>query len=425
MHFVFGWTVQKFTLACLLLSLAWLPANAARLALVIGNDQYQTVVKLKNARNDANLIADVLKKAGFEVSQSNDLGRDQLWRAIDNFRSRIGKGDEVVFYFAGHGVQIGSTQLLLPVDIRTQNEYQVQRDGVPLVEVQDALRDARVAVFIIDACRDNPFPKQGTRSVGTNRGLLPPEPATGQIIMLSAGRNQRALDQVPNQTERNGLFTWELARYIHLPGVEIRNALEQVKEAVDNTARRANHEQRPSLVNDLRGNFYFSPLSANVTVQNVPQAARLTQSVTQSEQDLWANIKDAGSIEALDNYLLQFPQGRYVSQAQVLLTKLRSAAVVAFLAPSPAPISNSNQVIQLNNDSQMIRIGTISSINSDYGFAVAKVNRSVLTNTLLVIDSNGDKLLAKAGRQSAEELSITIDHQPLKANLIGSAVYLK
>ena len=123
------------------------PVQAKRIALVIGNDQYASVEKLKNARNDARLIASVLTKAGFGVTQANDLGREGLWSTIDAFKSNIGKGDEVVFYFAGHGVQIGSTQLLLPTDINPKSEAQVQRDGVPLIEVQDAFKESRVAIL--------------------------------------------------------------------------------------------------------------------------------------------------------------------------------------------------------------------------------------------------------------------------------------
>ena len=233
------------------------PGWAARLALVIGNDSYQKVEPLKNARNDARLMAGVLSQAGFDVTQASDLNRESLWTTIDTFKGRISKGDEVVFYFAGHGVQIGANQLLLATDIPADNEAQVVRNGVPLIDVQDALKDARVAVLLLDACRDNPFPKTGTRTIGSTRGLSPPEPSTGQIIMMSAGRNQKALDRVPGEPQANGLFTWELSQVLKTPGVEIRTALEQVKERVDDKARKAGHEQRPSLVNDLRGNFYL------------------------------------------------------------------------------------------------------------------------------------------------------------------------
>jgi formylglycine-generating enzyme required for sulfatase activity len=258
-------------LACMVLSL---PTQAARLALVIGNNAYSKVATLKNAQNDARLVAAVLRKAGFEVSEASNLNRTALWSTLDLFKGRIQKGDEVVFYFAGHGVQVGANQLLLPTDISAENDSQVQRDGVPLIDVQDALKDARLALLLIDACRDNPFPKTGTRTVGGTRGLTPPEASTGQIIMMSAGRNQKALDYVPDSAQANGLFAWELGQVLQTPGLEIRHALEDVKNRVDDKARRAGHEQRPSLVNDLRGPFV---LFASLEVEPVKPAQRPAQ----------------------------------------------------------------------------------------------------------------------------------------------------
>ena len=332
-------------LAMLVLATSMFPAHAARLALVIGNDQYQAVEKLKNAKNDANLMAGVLRKVGFEVTLANDLGREQLWSTLDIFKARIGKGDEVVFYFAGHGVQIGSTQLLLPTDIKAQTEGQVQRDGVPLVDIQDALSDARVAVFIIDACRDNPFPRQGTRSVGATRGLLPPDPSTGQIIMLSAGRNQKALDEVPNETTRNGLFTWELAQAIQTPGLEIRTVLEQVKSAVDDRAKRAGHEQRPSLVNDLRGNFYFfgGDTAALATAGGTPVRPRSAEEI---EDAYWDGIRNSTEKTAFDDYLKEYPAGRYAPLARQRALAL--GPVTARPNPTPDPPTNPS-VVTANN----------------------------------------------------------------------------
>ncbi len=323
-------------LLCLLLTLL-APAHAARLALVIGNDQYSNIERLKNAKNDAKLISGVLQKAGFEVTQASDLGREQFWKAIDNFKGRINKGDEVVFYFAGHGVQIGANQLLLATDIKGQNEAEVQRDGVPLVDVQEALKDARIAVLIIDACRDNPFPKQGTRSVGGTRGLSPPEPSTGQIIMMSAGRNQKALDSVPGQSIANGLFTWELAQLLQTPGLEIRVALEQVKDRVDDKARQANHQQRPSVVSDLRGNFFFIAPGANVTIQVSPApVAAPTPAVRPASTDpdtaLWNAVETGGTADDYGVYVKQYPKGKFVALAKQRLQKLQSEAANASIA---------------------------------------------------------------------------------------------
>ncbi|MBP8018429.1 MAG: SUMF1/EgtB/PvdO family nonheme iron enzyme [Hylemonella sp.] len=288
------------TLGALLLGLH---AHAAKLALVVGNDAYSQIEPLKNARNDARLIAGVLRNAGFEVTEASNLNRTALWSTLDQFKGRINKGDEVVFYFAGHGVQIGANQLLLPTDITAQNDAQIQRDGVPLLDVQDALKDARIAMLLIDACRDNPFPKTGTRAIGGTRGLAPPEAATGQIIMMSAGRNQKALDRVPDSSQPNGLFAWELSQELQKPGVEIRSALEDVKNRVDDKARRAGHEQRPSLVNDLRGPYTLmggpSVQVASLRAEPVPPSPAPLARVQPVQTSAGQTIKDCADCPEL------------------------------------------------------------------------------------------------------------------------------
>jgi formylglycine-generating enzyme required for sulfatase activity len=255
----------SLALASLLLAL---PAQAARLALVIGNDSYQQVSTLKNAGNDAKLMASALRSAGFDVSDHFNLDRNRLYEAIDGFQKRLGKGDEVVFYFSGHGVQVENDPMLLPTDIQANDEKKLRREALPLLYVQDALKDARVSLLVIDACRDNPFPKQGTRTIGDTRGLRPPDVVKGQAIILSAGRNQKALDSVPGEPgQRNGLFTHEFVRVMRTPGLDVRSALVKVRDDVEDKAARVNHEQRPSLMDDMRGNFY---LQASIKPEPTP-----------------------------------------------------------------------------------------------------------------------------------------------------------
>ena len=321
--------------------------NTKRLALLIGNDAYRNVEPLKNAKNDARLLAAVLKKANFEVTLVSDLDRGGFWNAVDTFKGRINKGDEVVFFFAGHGVQIGANQLLLPVEITNQSDKQIERDAIALVDVQDALRDARFAMLVIDACRDNPFPKQGERSIGATRGLLPPEPATGQVIVMSAGRNQKALDGVPGGTIKNGLFSWELAKVLQQPGLEVRNAMEQVKERVDDIAKRENHAQRPSIVNDLRGNFYFF---GPTTVQVAPPATQAVmptraRSAEEIEDAYWDGIKDSRSLAIFDDYFKAYANGRYAALAKMRQQKLREEAAQRALVNVPSAPSASSAAV--------------------------------------------------------------------------------
>jgi uncharacterized caspase-like protein len=104
-----------------LLTLA-VPAHARRLALVIGNDSYQNVQPLKNARSDAKAIAAELKTVGFDVTLKQDLTQKMMKTALREFKSQVAGGDEVVFYFSGHGRQFGGTNYLVPVDITADSE---------------------------------------------------------------------------------------------------------------------------------------------------------------------------------------------------------------------------------------------------------------------------------------------------------------
>lgn len=322
-------------------------AHAARLALVVGNDNYTHVSKLQNARNDAKLMSATLKEAGFDVSYAENVDRNALWRVIETLGRRINKGDEVVFFFAGHGVQIGSNPVLLPTDIKAESDRQVERDGVPLFDVQDALKAAKVSLLIIDACRDNPFPKVGTRSVGASRGLTPPDAAEGQAIIMSAGRNQKALDTTPGVTANNGLFTHEFVKVIKENGLDVRTALVKIRDNVDDKARNAHHEQRPSVIDDLRGNFYFfAPVTIVVQAPPppaptpTPSAVALrpvtrVQAADEIEQQAWEDVQAMDSKAAYELYLVEYPTGRFAARAKIKLAAYR----VATSAPVATSVS--------------------------------------------------------------------------------------
>lgn len=319
-----------------------------RFALVIGNDSYRTVEPLKNARNDARAFAQTMRDAKFEVIAQDDLSREQFWGVIDRVKGRMNKGDELVFYFAGHGVQIGANQYLLPVDIPVpDSDRQVERSAIPLVEVLDSFSDARVSVFVIDACRDNPFPKRSTRSIGGTRGLSRPEPTTGQIVILSAGRDQKALDSVPGRSSQNGLFTHELIQVIRNGNPEVRTAFETVKERVDDVARKANHQQRPAVSHDLRGNFFFYPESRQALVASIAPAptlrieSRLPPTDVEIEAQAWEDAQRANTFAAYQAFITAYPNSRYAGRARIGLAALSPSR------PNP-PTVEANQFLQAN-----------------------------------------------------------------------------
>src|SRR5271154_2814856 len=110
--------MAKLVAFCVLLVWLVAPVQAARrLALVIGNDSYQNVQQLKNARSDARAIAAELKSVGFDVTLKTDLTQKLMKSALRDFKAQVQGGDEVGFYFSGHGVPFGGANYLIPIDI--------------------------------------------------------------------------------------------------------------------------------------------------------------------------------------------------------------------------------------------------------------------------------------------------------------------
>jgi hypothetical protein len=233
-------------------------SSGRRRALVIGNDGYRNVARLANAKADAQAIAASLQRAGFAVTLRTDLDERGFKQALRNFRAEVQGSDEVVVYFAGHGVQVGGANYLLPVDIRAEGEDQVRDEALPLQRVLDDLADRRAGFMlaIVDACRDNPFKGTG-RSIG-GRGLAPSTAATGQMVIFSAGSGQQALDRLgPQDRNPHGLFTRVFLQEMEKSGQPVDRVLRNVRSEVVRLARTVGHDQTPALYDQTVGEFYL------------------------------------------------------------------------------------------------------------------------------------------------------------------------
>ena len=236
------------------------PPTGKRKALVIGNDLYRHVTRLDNARADARAMSQSLQTLGFNVTLALDQTERGLKETLRNFKSSVEGGDEVVVFYAGHGVQIGTTNYLLPVDIAGQNEEQVRDEAIQMQRILDDMQERRTGflLMIVDACRDNPFKVAG-RTLG-GRGLAPTTAATGQMVIFSAGTGQQALDKLgADDKEPNGLFTRLFLREMEKPGVSVDRVLRTVRTEVARLARSVGHEQTPALYDQSLGDFFFKP----------------------------------------------------------------------------------------------------------------------------------------------------------------------
>jgi hypothetical protein len=283
-----------------------------RVALVIGNDGYETIPPLFKAAQDARSIGDVLEQAGFEVTSLKDATYREMAKAIDVFSRDLAPDDKAVFFFAGHGVQLKSGNYILPVDVDAENEGMVERTSYGLDDITFLLGKHRSGfqLIIVDACRDNPFPAR-TRSFGNTRGLVPVEAVKGQMIMYSASRGQQALDRLgPADTNPNGVFTRKLMESLTTPGLSALEVIRDVQDEVEELAASVDHEQRPSVYNESRGDFYFF--------------GRPKSKISDPEKDLWEEIKVIGNLDAFGLYLDSYPQGKYTSLARAYVTKLKN-----------------------------------------------------------------------------------------------------
>jgi formylglycine-generating enzyme required for sulfatase activity len=302
----------------------------ARVALVVGNQNYSNVSSLRNARADAEAMATALDNLGFEVLLRMDLDDRALRQAMRDFKLRLDGGSEAVFFYAGHGVQLGAANYLLPTNIAADNEEQVKDDAVMLQRVLDDLAEQKVrfSVAIIDACRDNPFPKVGTRSIGGTRGLAPTTAATGQMILFSAGTGQTALDYLtPTDPDPNGLFTRVLLREMTRPGVPVDQMLKRARQEVVSLAKSVGHEQVPALYDQTVGEFYFTPAVAGGPAARAPEAAAqpqmLVAALPTDDRALWESVRDSKNPEEIQAYLSAFPQGLFAGVATARLRSLQ------------------------------------------------------------------------------------------------------
>ena len=291
-----------------------LPVQAKRIALVMGNDNYTSVSKLQKAGNDATAMARELKAAGFTVQLHKDLNYRGMVRAVEAFTNNITGGDEVVVFFAGHGVQIRNGSYLLPTDIEANSESEVEKTAYELLALTDKISEAKPAfsLVMVDACRDNPLKSKG-RNIGNARGLSAIEPPKGQMVVYSASRGQQALDRLSDKDPNpNGVFTREFITQMQKPGVRIEDIMRNVQDSVETLAKSVRHEQRPAVYNEARGNFYFfGPTTAQVApAQQKPDTNAI-------ELALWESVKNATTAVEIQAYLNRFPNGFFAEVARV------------------------------------------------------------------------------------------------------------
>ena len=262
-----AFSLAVMMVACVSLHAA--PALAGkRVALVIGNNDYENVPALKKAVNDAGAISQELAKLGFDVVSAENVGRRAMSRALVELEGKIETGDTALIYFAGHGFAVDGTNYLLPVDVPEAGpgeEGLVRDASFAATGLSDRLQEkgAATVILILDACRDNPFAIKGKRSMGLTRGLSRMDPAEGMFVLFSAGQGQSALDRLSETGENpNSVFTRTLLKEMEQPGQSMVQIAKRTQSKVKELAAKVDHVQVPAYYDQIVGDLYLVPEGA-------------------------------------------------------------------------------------------------------------------------------------------------------------------
>ena len=252
------------------------PTKERRLALVIGNSAYR-IAPLKNPVNDAKDMAAALRGVGFEVMHKQNAGQRVMEESIRNFGTKLRKGGVGLFYYAGHGMQIGGRNYLIPTDAEVYKETDVKYESVDAGRILDEMNDAKngLNIVILDACRDNPFSRSFRT---TSRGLARMDAPTGTFIAYATGPGSIAADG----EGRNGIFTKHLLKNIAIPGLKIEDVMKEVRIGVMEEIR---NKQVPWQASSLTGNFYFAS-NTTPAIQSSIQFADEKANLEKERQEL-------------------------------------------------------------------------------------------------------------------------------------------
>jgi hypothetical protein len=255
------------------------PAQAEkRVALLLGNNGYENLPRLDRAISDARALGEALKKLGFRVFVGEDQSRRSMSEAFLAFDRTIELGDTALFFFAGHGFEIHGQNYLLPTDVpaATDGQEELVRDAAFAVErIVDRLqaRGARIAILVLDACRNNPFERSGTRAIKGTGGLAPITPSEGVFVVFSAGAKQTALDRLSlTDPDPNSVFTRNFMREVATPESTLVQIAKRTQIAVKQLAATVGHDQTPAYYDQIVGDVVFKPSMGNTpSIQVLPQ----------------------------------------------------------------------------------------------------------------------------------------------------------
>ncbi len=319
------------------------PASAAqKLALIIGNDDYEAVSKLERAVADARAYRNLLEnERGFTIYYAENAGRRKMNSTVAQFLAAIQPGDTAMVIYSGHGVQLDPERrdslYLLPVDFpnedpgRGAERHFFDAESVNFARLAENVTDrgAQLRVFILDACRDNPFEREGTRSIGMSRGLGRIQSTTGEFVIYAAAPGEVAYDSLPTDESEsvNSVFTRAFIKHFKR-GRFLEDVANDVQAEVAALTRKANVSQLPYSSDGVPGWTCMDDKCGEDVVDAVDETDKDQGDTdggnkrTAQEELYWSYCADNDDPEFCRAYLDQFPDSWRARLAQARLASL-------------------------------------------------------------------------------------------------------
>jgi uncharacterized caspase-like protein len=339
--------------AVIVLLFALLPSQAraeARMALLIGNEAYGSEIgRLANPHNDVALLEHALKGLRFEVVVVHDAGLGALTRAVNAYARRLqaaGSSSIGFFYYSGHGASDGSTNYLIPIDVKTTETGELWDQSLRLTEITRKLKaEAANAVHFVvfDACRNTlKLAQPGSRAVVQAKGFVPVAQENGMLIAYATAEGELASDAGAGA----GPYAKVLAEEIVKSGVEAVAMFRIVQRRVRSAVR-----QEPYLGFSALGDVYLAGKG------DLPDTVAAQQSGWNTAEREWQQYgKDTKDIRLLEAFKEKHKADPiYVRLAEARIDELKGVAStrlpaqgtakpdVASATPEQMPLSRSTK----------------------------------------------------------------------------------
>ncbi|WIW44313.1 caspase family protein [Bradyrhizobium sp. 62B] len=290
-----------------------------RVALVIGNSNYQNAPQLQNPDNDAQSMAQFLNSAGFEVVAATDLTQNDMLRVVQDFSARVsarGPNTVAMVYYAGHGVQLAGENYLVPVDAKVSNPTELVNNSVRLVDVMSTLETipSRMRIVILDACRNNPFPTVND----AGRGLAIVDAPNGSIVGYSTAPGAEALDG----TGGHSPYTQAFLNVAREPNVPIEQLFKRVRLQVNQTTSGA---QIPWESSSLTSDFTFfgdTVVAANRAPVKAPVVQMAANLPSRSTRQAYDYVVSEGRPEYYQEFIQMYPHDPLCDHVRWLLNNI-------------------------------------------------------------------------------------------------------